>query len=268
MLSLPICVECCCETPAARLPTGAAPDCDRDGSEATHADATRNSNRLTAVPAIGLFGGTFDPIHFAHLRLAEEIADAFQLQQVRLIPTSIPPHRDQPGTSAEHRLSMTRLAVAGNPRLAVDAREIGRAGISYTVDTLTELRSEVGTAPLCLLMGADAFVALTTWHRWTELFDLAHIIVARRPGFPLEKLASTLPAALHEQYTQRLETRPRALNAASAGKVFTHELTSLDVSATALRSLAVRKASLRYLLPDQVIAYINEHHLYKEPDAS
>ena len=163
---------------------------------------------------------------------------------------------------------MTRLAVTDNPRLGVDARELGRAGTSYTFDTLTEVRSESGDAPLGLLMGADAFVALTTWHRWTELFDLAHIIVARRPGFPLEKLASALPAPLHEQYTSRLESQPAALKAAPAGKVFTHELTALDVSATALRALILRNASLRYLLPDEVIAYIDEHHLYKEPDAS
>lgn len=220
------------------------------------------------MSAIGLLGGTFDPIHFAHLRLAEEIADAFELQQVRLIPTSVPPHRDQPKASPEHRLAMTRLATAGNARLEVDARELGRAGISYTVDTLTEVRSEVGNTPLGLLMGADAFVALTTWHRWAELFDLAHIIVARRPGFPLEKLATALPGPLHEQYTKRLETESTALNAAPAGKVFTHELTALDVSATALRSLILRQASLRYLLPDAVIAYIDEHHLYREPDAS
>lgn len=220
------------------------------------------------MPAIGLFGGTFDPIHFAHLRLAEEVADAFQLEQVRLIPTSVPPHRDQPKASPEHRLAMTRLAVAGNPRLGVDARELGRAGTSYTFDTLTEVRSESGGAPLGLLMGADAFVALTTWHRWTELFDLAHIIVARRPGFPLEKLASALPAPLHEQYASRLEAQPAALKAAPSGKVFTHELTALDVSATALRDLILHNASLRYLLPDEVIAYIDKHHLYKEPDAS
>ena len=220
------------------------------------------------MSAIGLFGGTFDPIHFAHLRLAEEIVDGFRLEQVRLIPTSVPPHRDQPKASPEHRLEMTRLAVAGNPRLAVDGRELGRNGTSYTFDTLTEVRAEVGTTPLCLLMGADAFVTLTTWHRWTELFDLAHIIVARRPGFPLEKLASALPAPLGKQYTKRLETQPSEIMSAPAGKIFTHELTALDVSATALRSLILRQASLRYLLPDEVIAYIDEHHLYREPDAS
>jgi len=223
---------------------------------------------LISVSAIGLFGGTFDPIHFAHLRLAEEIAEAFNLGQVRLIPAAVPPHRDQPKASAEHRLAMTRLAVDGNPRLAVDARELDRAGVSYTVDTLTETRAESAGRPLCLLMGADAFVALTTWRRWQDLFDLAHIIVARRPGFPLEQLASSLPDPLHEEYSRRFETEPAALEAAPGGKVFTHELTALDVSATALRDLIRRNASLRYLLPDPVIAYIEEHHLYRVQDAS
>lgn len=223
---------------------------------------------MIATSAIGLLGGTFDPIHFAHLRLAEEVGEAFRLQQVRLIPASVPPHRDQPKASAEHRLAMTRLAAAGNPRLVVDARELDRAGASYTIDTLAEIRKEVGQQPLCLLMGADAFVLLTTWHRWSELFDFAHIIVARRPGFPLEKLASSLPGPLHKEYTNRLEPKPAALTSAPSGKVFAHELTALDVSATALRDLIHRNASLRYLLPDAVIAYIQEHELYKEPDAS
>jgi len=223
---------------------------------------------LIAASAIGLFGGTFDPVHFAHLRLAEEIGEVFQLQQVRLLPAAVPPHRDQPKASAEHRLAMTRLAVAGNPRLTVDARELDRAGVSYTIDTLTEIRNEVGQRPLCLLMGADAFILLTTWHRWSALFEFAHIIVARRPGFPLEQLASSLPEPLHEEYTHRLEPDPAVLTTAPSGKIFTHELTALDVSATALRNLIYRNASLRYLLPDSVIAYIQKHDLYREPDAS
>jgi nicotinate-nucleotide adenylyltransferase len=218
--------------------------------------------------SIGLFGGTFDPIHFAHLRLAEEIAEAFALQQVRLIPAAVPPHRNQPQASPEHRLAMTRLAIEGNPRLAVDSRELDRSGVSYSVDTLTEIRSEKGTDPLCLLMGADAFVALTTWHHWEQLFELAHIIVARRPGYPLEQLSSSLPPPLHVEYKLRLETEAAALGSAPAGKIFTHELTALDVSATALRNLIRRHASLRYLLPDPVIAYIEEHRLYREQDAS
>jgi nicotinate-nucleotide adenylyltransferase len=224
---------------------------------------------LIASSAIGLFGGTFDPIHFAHLRLAEEIAETFALRQVRLVPACVPPHRDQPEASPEHRLEMVRLAIAGNPKLTVDARELDRSGTSYTIDTLSEIRAELERQqPLCLLMGADAFVALATWHRWAELFDFAHVIVARRPGFPLEKLASSLPGPLREQYVERLEQEPTALMSAPAGKVFTHELTAMDVSATALRSLIHRDASLRYLLPESVIAYIQKHHLYREPDAN
>ena len=163
---------------------------------------------------------------------------------------------------------MTRLATQGNPRFVVDGRELKRAGTSYTFDTLAEFRAEVGDRPLCLLMGADAFVALTTWHRWNELFDLAHFVVARRPGFPLEQLASSLPGQLRAQYLRRRSEDPAALNATPAGNIFAHELTALDVSATELRTLIKRHASLRYLLPDAVIAYIEEHGLYKGQDAS
>ncbi len=163
---------------------------------------------------------------------------------------------------------MTRLAIEGNPRFAVDARELGRSGPSYTIDTLTDTREEAGDQPLCLMMGADAFAALTTWHRWEELFDLAHVIIARRPGFPLEQLASSLPDQLRTQYENRFENDPERLNQAPAGGLFTHELTALDVSATAVRELIHRNASLRYLLPDAVIAYIHRHGLYKERDAS
>ncbi len=163
---------------------------------------------------------------------------------------------------------MTRLAIEGNPRFAVDARELKRTGPSYTIDTLTETRKEAGEQPLCLLMGADAFAALTTWHRWEDLFELAHVIIARRPGFPLEQLASSLPDPLRVQYENRLECDPERLEQAPAGALFTHELTALDVSATAVRKLIHRGASLRYLLPDAVIAYIRTHGLYKERDAS
>ena len=216
---------------------------------------------------IGILGGTFDPVHFAHLRLAEEIADALELSQVLLVPAAVPPHRAQPRASAAHRLAMVRLAAEGNSRLATDARELRRAGNSYTYDTLRELRSEHGERPLCLLMGADAFVALATWHRWTELFELAHVLVARRPGYPLEQLAASLPGPLRTEYLRRHSPDYSGLRLAPAGRIFTHELTALDVSATALRGLIAHGSSLRYLLPDSVIAYIREHGLYKERDA-
>jgi len=201
------------------------------------------------------------------LRLAEEVADGFGLDQVHFIPAAVPPHRNEPSASPAHRLAMTRLAIQGNSRFVVDSRELGRAGTSYTIDTLSEIRSASGNRPLCLLLGADAFVALMTWHKWNELFDLAHIVVARRPGFPLEHLASSLPGALRAQYLRRYAADPAAMKATPAGSIFAHELTALDVSATELRALIKCGGSLRYLLPDTVIAYIEEHKLYKEHDA-
>jgi nicotinate-nucleotide adenylyltransferase len=223
--------------------------------------------RSPADGPLGVLGGTFDPVHFAHLRLAEEIAEAFALSRVLLIPAAVPPHRDEPGAAASHRLAMLRLAATGNPRFSVDDRELRRAGASYSVDTLHELRDEHGERPLCLLMGADAFVLLASWHRWTEILDLAHLVVARRPGYPLEQLAASLPAELKQQYQRRHTADREILGQAPAGRIFTHELTALDVSATALRRLIAGGGSLRYLLPDGVIAYIHEHGLYKERDA-
>ena len=135
------------------------------------------------VAPIGIFGGTFDPIHYGHLRLAQEIAESLRLAEIRLIPGGTPPHRAAPQVSSQQRLEMVRLAAAGNPLFTVDDREVKRSGPGYTIETLTELRREAGaTQPLCVLLGADAFLELATWHRWHELFGLAHLIVAHRPG--------------------------------------------------------------------------------------
>ena len=218
---------------------------------------------MTARAPLGILGGTFDPIHVAHLRLAEELADAFALEQVVFVPAAVPPHRDAPRASAAQRLEMVRLAVAGNPRFAVDDCELKRSGASYTYDTLQQLRALHGDRPLCLILGADAFSALTTWHRWRELFDLAHMAVARRPGFPLEQVAASLPAALRAEYLHRLLPRPSQLALAPAGGVVVHEITGLDISATQIRALCARRGSLRYLLPDAVIAFIEQHRLYR-----
>ncbi|MGH8631638.1 MAG: nicotinate-nucleotide adenylyltransferase [Burkholderiales bacterium] len=221
---------------------------------------------MNPVP-LALLGGTFDPIHYAHLRLGEELADAFGLSEVRFVPAAAPPHRAAPRASAEQRRRMVELAIAGNPRFRLDDRELRRQGASYSYDTLTEVRDEIGDRPLCLLMGADAFVAFTTWHRWEEVLELAHVVVARRPGYPLEQLAASLPGALKSQYVHRHIADARGARLEPAGRIFTHELTALDVSATALRELIGRGGSLRYLLPDAVIAYIESQRLYRTPNA-
>jgi nicotinate-nucleotide adenylyltransferase len=222
---------------------------------------------LNALRPIAVLGGTFDPIHYAHLRLAEELAEVFSLAEIRFVPAAVPPHRGPPRASAEHRRRMVELAIAGNPRFRLDDRELRREGASYSFDTLTEMRTEIGDRPLCLLMGADAFVALTTWYRWEEIFDLAHVVVARRPGYPLEQLAASLPGQLKSHYLHRHVPDSRTARLEPAGRIFTHELTALDVSATALRELIARGGSLRYLLPDAVIAYIESHRLYRTTDA-
>ena len=212
---------------------------------------------------IGLLGGTFDPIHFGHLRMAEELAEALGIEQVRFIPAGSPPHRGRPRAEARHRLEMARQAVAGNPRFVLDDREIVRERPSYSVDTLTDLRAEnpVGT-PLVLFVGSDAFLGLTTWHQWHRLFDLAHVAVAHRPGFSPSLWEEALPDALRRELDKRLTDQADDLIAAPAGKVFLHPITQLDISASQIRERCLRGKSLRYLLPDPLIDYLYENRLY------
>jgi len=209
---------------------------------------------------IGIFGGTFDPIHFGHLRLAEEMADVIGLSRVVFIPAGQPPHRGAPRTAAPHRLEMVRRAIAGNPRFAVDAREVQRPSPSYTVDTLTALRAELGDEqPLWLLLGADAFLGLPSWHAWRRLFELAHIAVAARPGAQLMQ-SDAMPEVLKNEVSQRqVAAGP---DTGPAGSVLLRATTPLDISATVIRDTLARHGSARYLLPDPVLDYIHEHQLY------
>ena len=211
------------------------------------------------MQAIGIFGGTFDPIHNGHLRLAEEMADAFNLREVRFIPTGQPPHRAAPKTPVLHRLEMVRRAIAGNPRFVLDDREARTTQMSYTVDTLNELRREVGAQqPLCLLLGADAFLGLPSWHDWQRLFNLAHLAVAQRRG---SNLQHGLPEALHRE----VETRwtKENLLVGAAGSVSVLDMTPLAISASSVRNALVQQQSVRYLLPDTVLDYLQQQQLYK-----
>jgi nicotinate-nucleotide adenylyltransferase len=209
---------------------------------------------------IGVFGGTFDPIHFGHLRLAEELAVAIGLSRVLFIPAGKPPHRGAPHTAATHRLEMVRLAIAGNPRFIFDARETQRAQPSYTVDTLTDLRTELGKEqPLWLLLGSDAFLGLSSWHDWQRLFELANIAVAARPGNWLMQ-SEAMQEPLKGEVLKRQVAEAAA--AGPAGSVLLRQMTPLEISATAIRDTLAQKGSVRYLLPDAVLGYINEHQLY------
>lgn len=213
------------------------------------------------VQPLGILGGTFDPVHYGHLRLAEESADACGLERVDLVPAALPNLRAAPATPAAHRLAMAQLAVQGNPRLAVDGRELKRAGMSYTVDTLLELRAERGAAvPLCLILGADAFLRLPRWSRWLRLFDLCHVVVATRPGYDLAGNVMQIPDLGREWAGRRCA--PVSLAACPAGRIAQVDIPLLEISATDVRARLSRGASVRYLLPDAVVDYIAEHRLY------
>jgi len=216
-----------------------------------------------SAAAIGILGGTFDPIHHGHLRLAEEAADACGLARVLLIPAASPNLRAAPRTPAEHRLEMTRIAAQGNPRLAVDGRELEREGTSYTVDTLLELRGEFGgQAPLCLILGADAFLRLPAWSRWTQLFELAHVVVATRPGYDLDGPASQ-NSELAAEWSRRRTADPEDVRASAAGAIATISIPLLEISASEVRVRIARGSSVRYLLPRAVLDYIAAVHLYE-----
>jgi nicotinate-nucleotide adenylyltransferase len=208
---------------------------------------------------VGVFGGTFDPVHYGHLRSALELVERLELQQLRLMPCAVPPHRDIPTCNANDRAAMVELAVAGEPRLICDSRELKRRGTSYTIDSLEELRRELGAqCSLCLVLGCDAVLEITGWHRWQELLDWAHVVVIARPGWQLPAegvVADWLQA-------HRLKT-PGQLGAQPCGGVLIEELRPLAISSTEIRSLLAAGRSARFLLPQAVLDYIQSHGLYQ-----
>lgn len=212
---------------------------------------------------LGLFGGTFDPIHFGHLRLATEVAEAFHLEQVIFIPAGLPYHRGRSAHATnDQRLTMVKLATARDARFDVDDRELRREGPTYTYDTLVEIRKERGPdMPLVFLTGSDAFAKIDTWHRWTELFDLAHFVIAIRAGD--EAWQSKGPGTFPKEAWPRITLNQREMLSAPSGKIMTYFMTSIAISSTAVRTLAGEGASIRYLTPDPVVEFVRSHNLYK-----
>lgn len=208
---------------------------------------------------IGVYGGTFDPVHYGHLRTALEIKETVQLDEVRFLPCRQPPHRQAPEASPEQRYRMLELAlIDSEPGFSIDSRELRRPGPSYMVDTLGSLRAENGQTPVCLIVGMDAFRGLLAWHRWTDLFELAHFIVMQRPG---NDCALSTPLAA--KVVPRLTDNARSLQDGAAGQVLLQEVIQLDVSATRLRQALQSGRSARYLTPDTVLAYIRREGLYR-----
>ncbi len=210
---------------------------------------------------IGVFGGTFDPVHLGHLRPALELYESLALDELRFVPCGRPPHREPPRARAEDRLAMLRAAVRGQPGFVVDTRELERPGPSYMVDTLHSLRHQFGPArPLLLLLGLDAFLGLESWHRWERLAELAHLVVAHRPGFvPADLLRH--PGLWALVSSSRAEDTGE-LRAAPAGRVLFRQVTQLDISASGIRRLLAAGRDIRYLVPEAVREIIAARRIY------
>lgn len=207
---------------------------------------------------LGIFGGTFDPIHIGHLRMALEIKQQLQLDEMRLLPCYLPPHRPAPGATADERVAMLKLAVQDCAELVIDARELQRDKPSYTYDTLCELRAEVGTeVGLCLCMGMDSFVTLDSWHNWEQLLQLANIVVVARPGWFLPESGAVADLlSLHRGNSDVIAQH-------SAGAIVLLEQRLLPISATDIRAQIHAGYSPQFLVPDVVWNYIRSHRLYQ-----
>ena len=208
--------------------------------------------------AIGILGGTFDPIHYGHLRPCLDLLQQLNLAEVRLMPNHIPPHRATPGSSSAHRLAMAKLAVIDCDELSVDTRELTRTTPSYTIDTLIELAAENPHTPVCFLIGLDSLNNLHTWHRWQELLSYCHLVVSYRPNYAL-----TLAPEVQKIFEQVQTTNVEDLQQQKQGRILLWPSTQLEISATRIRQLIKHQQSPQYLLPDNVLSYIHKNKLYK-----
>src|SRR4029450_428177 len=208
---------------------------------------------------IGLFGGMFDPIHLGHMRTAFELCQALKLAEVRFMPAGSPPHKQIPPASAELRLAMVSAAIADQKGFVVDDREIRRKGVSYSYDTLAELRAEYPDRSLCLLLGMDAFLGLPDWHRGRGVLDLAHIVVAHRPGWKAPTMGP-----LGEVMVDRGTGSVRDLHEKLSGRIYIRAVTQLEISSPDLRQVITTGQDPRYLVPEEVRKIIRETGCYAQ----
>ena len=206
---------------------------------------------------IGIFGGTFDPIHFGHLRTAFEMLQALRFDEVRFMPCGSPPHRESPVADAELRLRMVQVATEGQHGFMVDDRELKRPGPSYSVDTLTALRGEFPLRSLALIIGMDAFLGLPKWYQWREILQLAHVVVAHRPGWRAPDMGP-LGALLADRGTHRIGD----MHQAKSGHIYIHDVTQLEISSSEIRELVAAGRDPRFLMPDGVRNVIEQSGCY------
>lgn len=222
---------------------------------------TGTAANMSGSGHIGVFGGMFDPVHVGHLRAAITTRETLELDELRLLPCARPAHRESPMADDQHRLAMLELAIGEEPGLVIDEREIRRAGTSYLVDTLNSLREDHPDSTLYFLLGSDAFSCLDHWHRWEELLPLSHWVIMPRPGWELA-LSDRLRAVFDaRRVSDRTQLRQRR-----GGRIWISEPGVLELSSTTIREIINRGTSLRYLLPDAVIEYIQNNHLYRHED--
>jgi nicotinate-nucleotide adenylyltransferase len=209
----------------------------------------------------GILGGTFDPIHFGHLRMALELYQALDLAEIRLIPCYQPVHRKQPVATPEQRLAMVKKAICEEPALIADDCEIKRESPSYTIDTLKHLhqlaKRHAKQTPFCIIMGIDALLGFPSWHKWEEILKLAHLVVAHRPHYQLPHTG-----VVADLLKQRHTTNALDLHRHLGGKILLHPVTALEISSTDIRKQIGLGQNPRFLLPDSVYKYIQEHGTY------
>lgn len=215
--------------------------------------------RVATTRRIGIFGGTFNPIHLAHLRSAEEVREVQRLDRVLFVPSATPPHKRQDQlVAAEHRLAMVRLAIAGNPGFTVSTIEIERPGRSYSVDTLRALHARMPGTAFAFIMGFDAFREIDTWKEYACIFELADLIVTSRPPVVEGDLRAALPVAVRTHFCYRASQ----LEHRTGNRIIFQRISDLDISASAIRRQLKRGSSIRYLVPPPVARYIARHGLY------
>jgi nicotinate-nucleotide adenylyltransferase len=212
-------------------------------------------------PAIGIYGGTFDPVHFGHLRPVLDVCESLQLEHIRFIPSFIPPHRETPQSSVEDRLLMLQSAISSEEKFVLDQREIIRQGPSYMYDTLLSLKQDFPNHCLCLILGLDAFININTWHKWEKLLSLCHLVVTKRPETSYKEIDSW-PKQIKNLYKKYHVKQLDEIFSSLNNKIYFMDVTQLPISSSLIRHKLKHKQSIRYLLPDAVYDIITDNQLY------
>jgi len=221
---------------------------------------TQSVNQRSINSPVAVLGGTFDPVHHGHLRLAIDLAEKLNLDNIRLMPGYQPVHRDRPSATAEQRLEMLKLAVANNNELTVDARELSRKGPSYTLLSLQEMRAEIGdSCPLFFILGEDAFSQFDQWHQWQQIIQYAHLLIAIRPGVHPEISAQL------DSFVKQHEFKGEGFPTTAAGSLIKIDNVMLEIASSDIRQRLSENRSIRYLLPANVFNYINQQNIYQKP---